>query len=79
VLIQIQYFSQLRELGGPESVEIAEGTTIEVLLKRLFELSPGLEFWNKHLLVAAGTEWVQRDYLIKPGDLISLMPPVQGG
>jgi len=79
VLIQIQYFSQLRELGGPESVEIAEGTTIEVLLKRLFELSPGLEFWNKHLLVAAGTEWVQRDYLVKPGDLISLMPPVQGG
>jgi molybdopterin converting factor small subunit len=79
VLIQIQYFSQLRDLGGPESVELAEGTTIEVLLKRLFELSPGLEFWNKHLLVAAGTEWVQRDYLVKPGDLISLMPPVQGG
>ena len=79
MLIQIQYFSQLRDLGGPESVELAEGTTIEVLLKRLFELSPGLEFWNKHLLVAAGTEWVQRDYLVKPGDLISLMPPVQGG
>jgi molybdopterin converting factor small subunit len=79
VLIHIQYFSQLRDLGGPESVEIAEGTTIEALLKRLFELSPGLESWNKHLLVAAGTEWVQRDYLVEPGDLISLMPPVQGG
>jgi molybdopterin converting factor small subunit len=79
VLIQIPYFSQLRDLGGPGSVELAEGTTVEVLLKRLFEMSPSLASWNKHLLVAAGTEWVQRDYLVKPGDLISLMPPVQGG
>jgi molybdopterin converting factor small subunit len=79
VLIQIQYFSLLRDLAGPESVEMAEGTTIEALVQRLFELSPGLAPWNKHLLVAAGTEWVQRDYVIQPGDLISLMPPVQGG
>jgi molybdopterin converting factor small subunit len=53
VLIQIQYFSQLRDLGGPESVELAEGTTVDVLLKRLFEMSPSLAPWNKHLLVAA--------------------------
>ena len=42
MLIQIQYFSQLRDLGGPESVELAEGTTVDVLLKRLFEMSPSL-------------------------------------
>ena len=77
--IQIQYFSQLRDLGGPEAVELAEGATVEMLLKKLFELSPGLMAWNKHLLVAAGTEWVDRNYLLRPGDLISLMPPVQGG
>jgi molybdopterin converting factor small subunit len=79
VLIQIQYFSRLRDLGGPESVELAEGTTVQMLLEKLFELSPKLAPWNKHLLVAAGTEWVQRDYVLKSGDLISLMPPVQGG
>jgi molybdopterin converting factor small subunit len=79
VLIQIQYFAQLRELGGPESLEVAEGTTVEVLLKKLFEQRPVLAAWNKHLLVAAGTEWVQRDYVVGPGDVISLMPPVQGG
>jgi molybdopterin converting factor small subunit len=79
VLIQIQYFSQLRDLGGPESVELAEGATVEVLLERVFELTPRLAVWNKHLLVAAGAEWVQRDYVVRPGDLISLMPPVQGG
>jgi molybdopterin converting factor small subunit len=79
VLVQIQYFSQLRDFGGPESVELAEGATVEVLLERVFELTPSLATWNKHLLVAAGAEWVQRNYVVKSGDLISLMPPVQGG
>jgi molybdopterin converting factor small subunit len=79
VLIQIQYFASLRDLGGPDSMELAEGTTVESLLHSLFQQRPSLEAWNKHLLVAAGTDWVQRDYVVKPGDTISLMPPVQGG
>jgi molybdopterin converting factor small subunit len=79
VLIQIQYFAQLRSLEGPDSLELPEGTTVEDLLKKLFQLKPTLEAWNKHLLVAAQTEWVERDYVVKPGDTISLMPPVQGG
>jgi molybdopterin converting factor small subunit len=79
VLIEIQYFSQLRGLGGPNSVEIEQGTTVEGLLEELFKQVPGLRIWNKHLLIAAGTEWVRRDYLVMPGDSISLMPPVQGG
>ena len=79
MLVKIQYFAQLRDLGGPESVELDSGATIGVLLKKLFEQSPGLAVWNKNLLLAAGTEWVQRDYVIRPGEVISLMPPVQGG
>jgi molybdopterin converting factor small subunit len=79
VLIQIQYFAQLRGLGGPDSIELAEGTTVEGLLKILYRQTPSLEAWNKHLLIAAGTEWVQRAYVVQRGDTISLMPPVQGG
>ena len=79
MLIQIQYFAHLRSLGGPDSIELADGTTVEILLHKLFQQRPSLEFWNKHLLIAAGTEWVRRDYVVKAGDLISLMPPVQGG
>ena len=77
--IQVQYFAQLRDLGGPGSIEVAEGATVEDLLNQLFQERPSLKVWNKHLLVAAGTEWVQREYALKPGDTISLMPPVQGG
>ena len=79
MLIQIQYFAHLRSLGGPDSIELADGTTVEILLNKLFQQRPSLEGWNKHLLVAAGTEWVRRDYVVKPGDMISLMPQVQGG
>jgi len=30
-------------------------------------------------VVAAGLEFVGRDYLLRPSDQISIMPPVQGG
>ena len=79
MLIKIQYFSLLRDLKGPESVEMPEGSTIADLLKRLSDDVPGLESWNQRLLIAAGTEWVPQDYMVQPGDVISLMPPVQGG
>ena len=79
MLIEIQYFAQLRGLEGPDSLELPEGATVEDLLEKLFQLKPTLKVWNRHLLVAAQTEWVQRDYVVKPGDTISLMPPVQGG
>jgi molybdopterin converting factor small subunit len=79
MLIRIQYFSLLRDLKGPESVEISEGSTVAELLRSLYEQVPGLEQWNKRLLIAAGVEWVTQDYIIRPEDVISLMPPVQGG
>src|SRR5262249_3189282 len=37
VLIRIQFFSLLRDLKGPNSVEIPEGSTVADLLKTLFE------------------------------------------
>jgi molybdopterin converting factor small subunit len=79
VIIKIQYFSLLRDLNGPESVEMAEGSTVADLLKILFDKAPGLEAWSRHLLIAAGIEWVRQDHILRPDDLISLMPPVQGG
>jgi molybdopterin converting factor small subunit len=79
VLVKIQYFSLLRDLNGPDSVEISEGSTVADLLKALFAQVPGLEAWNKRLLIAAGIEWVPQNYVVRPDDVISLMPPVQGG
>jgi len=79
ISVDLQYFSQLRDLKGPEKVELASGTTVGGLLEKLYGLLPALKQWDKCLLIAAGIEYVPRDYVLKPGELISLMPPVQGG
>ena len=77
--VHLQYFSQLRDLKGPEELDLAPGTTVAGLLEKLYGLQPGLKQWDNCLLIAAGLEYVSRDYVLKPGELISLMPPVQGG
>lgn len=77
--VHLQYFSQLRDLEGPEELDLSPGTTVAGLLEKLYDLLPGLEQWDNCLLVAAGIEYVPRDYVLKPDDTISLMPPVQGG
>jgi molybdopterin converting factor small subunit len=79
MLVRIQYFSRLRDLKGPETAEISEEGSIEDLLTRLYAAVPGLKEWDKYLLVAVGTEYVSRDHRLATDDLVSLMPPVQGG
>ncbi|MEO6872994.1 MAG: MoaD/ThiS family protein [Chthoniobacterales bacterium] len=79
--VAVQYFSQLKEIAGcsEESVELPEGATIDRLLARIYELHPGMEKWDRHLLLGAGGEFVERDYVIQPNDEVAIMPPVQGG
>jgi molybdopterin converting factor small subunit len=79
MLVQIQYFSRLRDLDGPEKAEVGEQASIEELLNQLYSSVPGLKAWDKYLLIAVGTEYVARDHRLAPNDLVSLMPPVQGG
>lgn len=79
ISVHLQYFSQLRDLKGPVDVDLAPGTTVAGLLEKLYGQLPGLKQLDKCLLIAAGIEYVPRDYVLKPGELISLMPPVQGG
>ena len=77
--VSIQYFAQLRGLDGPEVIELPEGSTVGTLLQKVFELQPKLKAWDRQIRVAAGTDWVSREHVVAPGEIISLMPPVQGG
>ena len=79
--VHIQFFSRLRDLAGVSEIEldIPETTSAENLLEILYARTPALRDWDKSILVAAGMEFVDRDYLLKPDDKISIMPPVQGG
>ena len=79
--LRVQFFSRLRELAGVSEMEleVAEGTRIRDLLELLYARTPALRDWDKSILIAAGVEFVARDYIPKQGDEISIMPPVQGG
>lgn len=79
--IHVQFFSRLRDLAGQSEIDLevrAEETAAD-LLDLLYSQTPALREWDKSILVASGVEFVGRDYVLKPDDQISIMPPVQGG
>ncbi|MGH7938762.1 MAG: MoaD/ThiS family protein [Bryobacteraceae bacterium] len=79
--VSVRFFSQLREAAGAseEEVELPASAEVADLLARLYQLHPGLEKWDRHLLIGVGLEFVERNYLLQPDEEIALMPPVQGG
>jgi molybdopterin converting factor small subunit len=81
VKVHVQFFSRLRDLAETSSMEldVPDGTSAGDLLELLYSKTPLLRDWDKSILIAAGVEFVERNYALKPGDDISIMPPVQGG
>ena len=79
--VHVQFFSRLRDLAGLSEMEIdvPEETKAADLLKILYAQTPAMRDWDKSILVASGVEFIGRDYVLKPDDRISIMPPVQGG
>jgi molybdopterin converting factor small subunit len=79
--VHVQFFSRLRDLAGTQEMEldVPDSITAGDLLEILYSRAGALRDWDKSILVAAGVEFVERDYLLKPDDRISIMPPVQGG
>ena len=79
--LRVQLFSHLRDLAGVSEtqVDLPEGATVENLLTVLYEQHAKLRAWDSSILVGAGVEFVDRDYVLKVDDEIAIMPPVQGG
>ena len=79
--VHVQFFSRLRDLAGESELEleVPERTRVAELLDILYSRAPALRDWDKSILVAAGVEFVGRDYVLQANDRISIMPPVQGG
>jgi len=79
--VRVQFYAQLRELigMGELDIDLAEGATVRDLLKAMYAQQPALRSHDKSILIGAGVEFVDRNYELKPGEEISIMPPVQGG
>ena len=79
--LHVRFYSQLRDLAGRSEfdVDLVEGSVVSDLLEQIYLKAPGLRSHDKSILVGVGVEFVDRNYKLKPGDEISIMPPVQGG
>ena len=79
--VRVQFFSHLRDLAGAAECDanVPEGASVSGLLEVLYARYPKLREWDNSILVGAGVEFVERDYPLKDGDEIAVMPPVQGG
>jgi molybdopterin converting factor small subunit len=79
--IRVQFYAQLRDLVGIRELqlELPDGATVRDLLEQVYLQRPALRRHDKSILIGAGLEFVDRNYKLKPGEEISIMPPVQGG
>lgn len=79
--IKVEFYSILRDLVGAAELEVSipEGATVADLLESLYASHPPLAEWNNRLLLAANLDYVERSHVLRPGEIVSVMPPVQGG
>jgi MoaD family protein len=79
--VRVQFYAQLRDLIGVHELELElpQGATVRELLEEIYAQGPALRAHDKSILIAASLEFVDRNYNLKSGEEISIMPPVQGG
>ncbi len=79
--LRVQFYSHLRELasGSELQVDLPDGSVVADLLEKIYQQKPALRPAGKTILVAAGLEFVDRQYPLKSDEEISIMPPLQGG
>ena len=81
--VRVLFFSVLQDLTGlAEAVEtLADGRdwTVGDLLGLIEERTPALRDWEGRRLLAVNQIWADRDRLLRDGDEVAIMPPVQGG
>ena len=79
--VSVQFYSYFRELTGcAQTTEtVPDNSTLGALHDQLMGRFPKLAAMKKSTLLAVGVDYQSRDYVLQPGDEVSLFPPVQGG
>ena len=79
--VSVQFYSYFKDLVGcaQTTVTVPDSSTLDDLIRELSVRFPKWANMRKSTLIAVGVEYQNRDYILKPGDEVSLFPPVQGG
>jgi molybdopterin converting factor small subunit len=81
MLVTVSFYSYFKDFTGcAQATEtLPDGATLNDLLDTLCARFPKLAPMRNSALMAVGVEYQPRDYVLQPGDEVSLFPPVQGG
>jgi MoaD family protein len=79
--VRVELYSRLKEIVDASLLELSlpENATVKDLFEQLKERYPQMRDFEKSVLFGIGVEFVDRSYLLNDGDVIAIMPPVQGG
>ena len=79
--VRVHLFARYREATGRGQVdlELPEGGTVETAWSAVVDRHPQLAQYRPYTLFAVGHDYVEPDHPLKPGDELSLFPPVSGG
>jgi molybdopterin converting factor small subunit len=79
--VRTHFYSYFRDLTGcaDADLDVPPPGRVADLLASAHARFPRMAPMAKSTLVAVGVEYQGRDYVLQPGDEVSLFPPVQGG
>jgi len=77
----VRYFASIREATGvkEEEIELADGGTIETLIRVAKELHSMLRVRNMAIIVSVNGEFVEANRRLNATDEVAIFPPVSGG
>ena len=81
--LKILFFSSLRTITDCDEITMAfeskEPLNVADVLERLYIVYPDLREWDSQVLVSLDQEYVDRKEVVREGQELAIMPPVQGG
>lgn len=81
MLVKVLLFAQMRAAAGVPDItlEVPEGASLGMALELFYSRHPDLAPHAPSCMTAVGLDYASPDRLLREGDEVALIPPVQGG
>jgi molybdopterin converting factor subunit 1 len=79
--IKVLLYASFREIVGSkeESIELEEGTTVQMLLEDYIKRFPQMARFRDHIILSVNKAYGHPERKLRDGDEVSFLPPVSGG
>ncbi len=79
--VRAEFYSRSREIVGASSLDVVllDNATVLGLVEKLCGDYPPLRDFRNSMLFGIGVEFVDEQRVLREGEVVAIMPPVQGG